>query len=513
MCRFFILVTLFFSLATRQVVAQILPKEKATLNYLIVGFSFQKVTGASKYVIEVADGNYNTEALFEQHIFSKKATTENESILELPSFGSQYTWRVVCMTNNKITSRKELHHFSTGIVSAVDTNFARLRIIRNERKYNDCYVFFNENKALYDMDGRAVWYLPLKEGLYDEHTKLRDMKMSPQGTITFLVEGPMDAMPYEVNYNGDILWKGPNNGQVSGDTTEHYHHEFTRLENGHYMAMGKKFIQREQAVPGGGPVQNMMPDPVNLPQQKILAGTLIEYDEKKNVVWWWGSSTYLKTQNARQVQGPVMAPAMDLHDNAFFFDEPAKAIYVSYKNVSKVVKVQYPSGKLTDVYAGSYQPGTATADNVMFCQQHCCRVSKKGYLYLFNNNSCNMGAAPKLVVMQPSASGNGQLKKIFEYECRIEPEDLKKDIQYGFPSGGSVVEMPDNSLFACMGSSYSKVFIVNQDKKEVWSAMPEKWNANEKKWEVSSQYRASIVKNTKEMERLIWNGNPRTVTQ
>ncbi len=32
-------------------------------------------------------------------------------------------------------------------------------------------------------------------------------------------------------------------GAVSGDTEEHFHHEFTRLHNGHYMVLGNEYVQ------------------------------------------------------------------------------------------------------------------------------------------------------------------------------------------------------------------------------------------------------------------------------
>ena len=67
------------------------------------------------------------------------------------------------------------------------------------------------------------------------------------------------------------------------------------------------------------------------------------------------------------------------------------------------------------------------------------------------------------------------------------------------------MELPDNSMFVCMGSQFSKVFIVNMDKKILWSAASEKWNAGNNKWECIPQYRASMITTRKEMEQLIWN--------
>ena len=75
-----------------------------------------------------------------------------------------------------------------------------------------------------------------------------------------------------------------------------------------------------------------------------------------------------------------------------------------------------------------------------------------------------------------------------------------------FGSGGSVFELPDRSILCCMAGNYSKVFIVDRDKKVTWSALPEQWGIAEKKWKAMPGYRASII-TRQELESLIW-GEP-----
>jgi len=93
------------------------------------------------------------------------------------------------------------------------------------------YIYLDGSRTLYDLNGNPVWFLPAKDGM-----EIRDMKITPQGTITYLNGSDI----YDVNYDGNILWKGPNTSVVNGDSIEHYHHEFTRLSNGHYMVLGYK---------------------------------------------------------------------------------------------------------------------------------------------------------------------------------------------------------------------------------------------------------------------------------
>ncbi len=120
---------------------------------------------------------------------------------------------------------------------------------------------------------------------------------------------------------------------------------------------------------------------------------------------------------------------------------------------------------------------------------------------MFNNNGCDPVGLPKVKKFEEPVNRYDKLKKIWEFNCSVEPEYDKTR----FISGGNVIELTDESLFVCMGSSYSKVFIVNPAKKILWSALPEKWNIDQKKWLPISQYRASIIYDRKILEDLVWN--------
>ena len=75
-----------------------------------------------------------------------------------------------------------------------------------------------------------------------------------------------------------------------------------------------------------------------------------------------------------------------------------------------------------------------------------------------------------------------------------------------------MLDLPGGDMFACMGNTYGKLFIVSRDKdpakdkKILWSAISEKWNSRTKKWANEGDYRASII-TRKELEHFIW-GEP-----
>ncbi len=490
--------------------SQILPKENSILNYRIIGFSFAPVPGVSKYKIEVALGNFFSPDSFKRNIIYSSYCKNNKIIAEVPSFGKQYTWRIICKDNTSGDSKIEgLHHFSTSIISDVDTAVTRLRVLQQALKYEDAYVFLDGNRALYDMHGQPVWYLPDIDGHITEKSRLRDMKCTSRGTITFLYE---EIGAYEIDYNGHILWKAPNNGSVSGGNSESYHHEFTRLDNGHYMILGIEPEVWNQHLPSATDSSFMIfhDDKVKrdttggVKYVTMPFGTIIEYDEKGNVVWSWKSSDYFKRSDIYYHYSHGK-PEIAAHENSLYFDERAGVIYVGFRNISRILKVKYPEGTVLSAYGEVYKPEGKEEGNGLFCRQHSVRHSEDGYLYLYNNNSCVHGESMPRVLKLEEPAGNGPLKKIWEYECTVEGVIGEQQPSYQFPVGGNVLELPGHSLFVNMSGAYSKVFILSKDKKILWSAIPEKWDATDKKWKMVYQYRAGIITNRKDLEKLVWN--------
>ncbi len=470
--------------------AQVLPVEGGNLNYRLIGFSVPKIDGAIKYSFEIATGNCNTEKPFRKNIVHTIVQDSSKLITVVPYFGKSYTWRVVYKNKNKIVDKTPFYHFSTLSCPDVDTALLRLRVVESAKKYQDAYVFLDDNKALYDMTGQPVWFMTKVNGI---PIIPRDLKMTRHGSITFLFDPP-----YEIDYNCNVLFKAPATGMVSKDYSEHFHHQFTRLDNGHYMALG------EDSVSWGG---NGAIAQADTSARKMQFGTLIEYDEQGNVVWSWRSDKYFTASDIRCLLSPNSKKYADVHENAFYFDDKTNYIYVSFRNIDRIVKIKYPEGTVSAAYGMPDTLSRVAANRNLFCGQHACKHSDHGYIYLFDNNSCAINGLPKVEKLTEPADTNAGLKVIWEYQCTIDGVDPNAVQGYNFISGGNVLEMPDRSLFVCMsGGSYCKTFIVNPDKKILWSAIPERWDPTTKKWGIVSEYRANIVYKKDYLERLIWNG-------
>lgn len=164
------------------------------------------------------------------------------------------------------------------------------------------------------------------------------------------------------------------------------------------------------------------------------------------------------------------------------------------------MKIAYPGGDIIAGYGENFKPGAHQTGKGFFCNPHSIMRSQNGDLYLFNNNSCGANDSMPTVITFREPDGHGDdLKKIWEYKCTVEGDYPRK-----FLSGGNALALSGEDMFICMGSNYSKLLIVNHDKKILWSALPEIYAPDEHKWKQSHQYRANII-SRKDLERFVWD--------
>jgi hypothetical protein len=489
----FLIVVLLSVLYCNTASAQYAPAENSILHYRLAGFSFSKLPPSKKYTLEIATGQVFTEDSFARAIIFQQEYNAAQAIVTLPYWHQAYTWRVTSVGNNKKASQhSRLLHFQTAGISFTDTSLHRLRVSTNKMVNKSLYVFSDGNRALYDMNGNPVWYVPFTPGLPDTSTPLRDVKMTPQHTITFIA----NTQAYEIDYNGNLLWKAPDNGKISGDTSEFYHHEFTRLKNGHYMIAGNEYARKY--LPASFATQ--YPDNDNVKQENgqyyvdVAYGTLIEYDAAKNIIWSWKSSTYF-------TDAELITPALfenshlpGFHFNGFFVDENKHAVYNSFRDINKIIKINYPDKKPLAEYSN-------VNGKQLLMGQHNCRINKDGNLYLFNNNFANNGKrmeGPPSSVLILKEPGNTKDEMTIEYafDC-----DIDKEAGATAKGGGSVGELADGSILVCMGT-VNRMFIV-RDKDVLWNAFTEM--KNEGRWLQQSNYRVSAVEGMDDLMKLIFN--------
>lgn len=489
--RKFIFIVLFLS---NRSIAQVVPSQNDTLNYRVIGFNAQIPPKHRNCRLEIAKGEYFDTSLFKQYIIRSVAVHTNKQIIEVPSFGSSYTWRIVNPSDRTDSLQYKFHHFYVGYVPEIDTAIFRVKAQSNIKKNNYPYFFIDATKALYDAYGNPVWYLPTLEA---RGNTVRDLKITSRGTITFVID---EYGVFEVNYKGTVLWQGPNNGIISGDNLEHYHHEFTRLNNGNYMALAQDFqyidpSQKDSAIALLSK-QKIKNRDNSLLFERFPTGTLIEYDSLGKIVWSWKASEHLNGSKIFLRNEKEYVSQMRAHENSFFFDTGNKVVYLSMRNLNTILMINYPTGNIIDIYNGD-TPKLKETTPLLFCGQHSCKVSADRQLYFYNNNSCNPGRRPQIIFLRR----NKQMATpeiSWKFDCPVDT------LSPAYPSGGNVEELPDKSIFTSMAFPDSKMFIVTRNKKIIWSARLQTKNFFTKKWEPVNIYRASVVTKTRVADQLVW---------
>ena len=495
------------------------PAENSKLNYRIVGFS---APCKGRCALQIASGRCNNIDSFKNNIIITRMFTDGRVIAEVPGFGADYSWRILEEDNSKT----QIHHFSTLPCPNADTSKAQFRIITNTGQCNNYYVFVDVTGTLYDMQGQPVWFLPPHLQKPFVKSGNRDFKATTYSTISFLNEDEAT----EIDYNGNVRFSVRGTGVISGDTTELLHHEFTRLANGHYMVLGSERVKWSLPYFHPDSVQTHDPSFVqgkdDTTRQKLEFGTIIEYDETGKMVWSWRSSGYFKNSDLFTHFRPNgMFRFVDVHENAFFFDEKKKVVYIGFRDISRIVKIKYPEGTILAGYGAKSDNTDDVLCNDFFCGQHRIAVNNDGDLCVYNNNATANGADPEVVVLRETAGKAGGLEKVWEFDCpvdgmnesevnadRISKEQtaMLNKVNPGaakvtrMTSGGNVVPLDGGSYFVSTSRQFARSFIVNKNKEILWSAVPEIRIYSGGPWTAIATYRESIITD-KELESLIWN--------
>ena len=513
------ILTLSILLHFHHLFAQVQPAEGSRLNYRLAGLY---APSCSNCEFQVAMGSFMDADSFARQPLLTQQSRDGRAIIELPAFGKEYTWRTMDSKKKKPGS---LHHFSTMPYANAYASKVQLRIISNTGKYNDCYVFVDATHTLYNMKGEQLWFVPDSLLLSTTKTGMRDLKVTPFGTITYLAED----LATEIDYNAKVLMNATGTGEVSGDSIAHFHHQLTRLSNGHYMALGSEHIAL--------PLPYYHPDTTHRQDsavtrssdgtvmQNLEFGTIIEYDATGKVIWSWKSSAYFKNSDLFTHYLPDGTFAeKDVHENAFYFDEQEKVIYLGFREVSRILKIKYPEGTVIAAYGPQLQHSIEDLYAGTWCGQHCIGKTTTGNLYIYNNNSTTFDAMPQILEVKESNDKPDGLEQIWKYDCT--PDGMTENEHSSFlqqtamlqqtnntgvktypvhlSSGGNVIDMGHDAYFVSMSGVFAKMFIVNKNNEVLWSAVPELTFFPGAPPTPIATYRASII-TRKQLEQLITN--------
>ncbi|MEP6674837.1 MAG: aryl-sulfate sulfotransferase [Ferruginibacter sp.] len=458
------------ALLSQTVSAQMLPADNAVLNFTQIMFQFNEKPGADTYMLTIIP---NKEAFMKKTKYIKQSLAC--LVTEYLEFDKSYRWFYEAYKKGRLLFKSETFKFSIAKTDLINTAKYRYDVVKQKQGLFQNNLLFIENLGvLINRKGQPVWYLPFNIDTAQKDPQYRNLDQTIDGTFTYVYGDQC----YEKNIFGDIIWKAPDDGAVSGDGREHYHHDFGKLDDGTYIACSYKFDAS----------MNYFYDTLI---SRVRYNTVIQYDNSGKVLWSWNEKDHVSKAEIFSMYPQPDKEIAGTHMNGFVYDKNTNSFLFSFRDNSSVLRVDKATGKTLYTLMGD-KKSTVGIDSIHFNSQHSPSLTKTGSALIYNNNGGKDNSAGKKIrypvlldVTIPVK--NGVARKNWEYECKMNdyPEGL-------VGKEGSVFELPNKNLLVCIGGA-NKIFEVTRTKKVVWEMNCETYSSKDNKWIPFTNYRSHFI--------------------
>lgn len=424
------------------VFGQYLPKDSSKLNYNQIMFEAPFNKDAIEYSIYVTYDSI-IKPTSEDFIITQQEKFPLFFVKNL-TLGKKYKWFVETTLRSKEKIKSTYFHFS--ILNTIMANPKRYKAIQhynNKSKILDGIIWCDQYRCAIDRDGNIVWFMAT-EHLDSINAKVvRDFKLYPDGSMTFVHQPNASHTDIDLN----PIWKAPYRGTVSESEKEDYHHAFTILPNGNYMILGNEKVNFSN--------DTVTSDAVNF-------CNIIEFDKTGNIVWSWRMKDYFPYEYLINSRIPTKNGIVDPHANSFTIDEKNNAIYLSFRDISRIIKIDKKTKKIIDSYGVKLKAEDSIYETDLFRLQHDIQLLKNNDMLIFNNNEIDSGKISSIEIVHLPVSKKDSFKLKWKFDINYDNESSGK-----IQRMGGVKIMPNGNFLICEGSN-NRVVEISQDKEILW---------------------------------------------
>ena len=423
--RFSILFFLFLGIVFNLNGQKIYPPENKAMNSRILHLDAgEKVKKGNYFFLIWEKGDSST-------IKTIKSNSGKVKIPFLLDFGKSYEWQFLNKKQLSESQKYPIHNFSVLYNQRIDTNFFRHRVVQRKPGYKMPGAFMLDfvGVAVND-EGEAIWIVP--DTTLHHFKNLQAYKDGTVAYYTSLNGGNSrnNLLFRHISRDGQLLWEAPDDGRVSENTIENYHHDYIITSDSTYMLVGNTYL----LAPVPGQTDKTY---------RIDCGSIIEYDKNKNIVWSWKSADYLKIVDL-QFGGPNPNPS---HLNGIWLDEKRSLMLVSFRFINRIILLDKKSGKVLDSWGSKYPSGEARTGDSLFIGQHSPKFLNDSTMILYNNGA---------------GKGKDSVSSVAIYHIPLNTSDSirliwKKNLWFGNQresfslTKGDVDILPDGNYLANMG--------------------------------------------------------------
>ena len=434
----------------------ITPEDGATLNHIHVLFEWEQIPEADHYQIQIT----------EDFDFSNPIVNTDDNTLayiekDALDWNSTYYWRTRPIYTSGVSgSWTDSFSFTTGS-SLSSTTATFIDESQSQSGVTVFGAFFNYFSAAVDQTGKEICNSGDNDFVYYSTSDVGDV------FGCYLLPGAENNLPgIEISFRGEIIWEEPND--------EFLHHDIIRLPNGNYLGIVE--TSSLGPIPIGGWTASFQglgfqADGVTV-EFPWVGDKLVEWDkDTKDVVWSWNVFDHFNMSDYDQFGGTWTEAYLSLHYdwthvNAVIFDEDESDIYISTRHLSRITKIDYPSGEVLwnlghQMTSGDVNMGT----DLGFSFQHSLQKLENGNILTFDNGNLapefRGTDEPVSRAIEISVDGS-DASLVWSYEL---PADL-----FGFASGNTQKLENGNVLITTVGGG-GRSLEVNPGGSLVWEGL------------------------------------------
>lgn len=430
------------------------PKFNEIINSTHVLFEWKQQQYADSYLIEVCENSD-----FSNCEISESSSSLIQIITNNLNWNTEYFWRVKALSEFfTIENWMDSSQFRIG--EKLGNAYTNLSNSNSENDITMYGSFFDFYSAAIDADGNEIWNTG--------NTQFVFYSMNSRGQFFGSQYSPHleNNLPgIEFNSQNEIIWQEPN---------DHFlHHELIQLPNGNYMGI----VEESQygPIPAGGSWTpqfqgiGYVADGETI-EFRWVGDRIVEWDAETGAeVWSWSTFDHF-TMDDFDIHGGTWMEAYQAnrydwtHANALAYDVNENAIYVSSRHLSRISKIDYPSGEL--LWNMGIELGSGDVDfgeNLQFSFQHSLQILPNGNIVILDNGNLSQSLFgtdyPTSRGLEIQVNGNESAEIIWEYAL---PQNL-----FGFASGNVQKLENDNYLITTVGDGGTSLE-VNSENEIIW---------------------------------------------
>ena len=441
------------------------PESAQFISYLHVLFEWEQEPNAEEYNLQVSTDSNFIDNILDINTSNLIYILKDNQL----NWNGTYFWRVRPIFNDD-SYGEWINTFLFRIRSSnMGQNGVETYILNEELLYDGLTIMgdlSDDNRSIvFDKNGKEIWNDFNKNFIMshiNEYGQLSGCSFNNFPDNTGVV----------MNYNNEYQWKGPDNLYIDV-------HEVKSIPNGNYMG----FIQEYEQ----GPIP--LGDWTNLYrglgyeadgetiEYPWYGQAIVEWDENGNEIWRWNPFDHFSMDDYDIYGGTWWNAYFEgqfdwMHSNAFYFDQNESAIYFSSRHLSRVTKIDYPSGDIIWMIGmpSEYNTGDEhICTDLGFTWQHNVSLLENGNITLFDNGNLSglFGQDATSRALEFRVIDNSYCEMVWEYT--LPHWDTEQWDLFG-PWMGSVQTLPNgNKLINTVGSGGHALEVTN-DQDLVWYA-------------------------------------------